>query len=1141
MLGTSTDGAWRRAAPWRPALLLGVLLFGTLASIMLSREARALERARLELQFHNAAANHVAAVESVVSSQLLILEAMRSWYAASAERRSEDLDALARPLLENLPGVRALEWVPRVAAGARSAHEAAMRSAGAAGYEIRERAPDGALVTAGSRPEYFPVSDVRPGEEADPVLGFDLASEPTRRAAMERAWDSGRAAATSRVRLVQEEGTQSGFLVFAPVYAGRLPPAEPSVRRAALRGFVVGVYRVSDLVEGGLAPLSAVGVDLVVLDEDGPDADAVLYQTAPSAHDPVARPPDAQPTHEGSIEVAGRTWLVRSRLAHAPHVPPWYPLVLLMAGLTITGLAASFLVVVDRRNRVLSLANQLLQAEMAERARAEAAVRTSETRYRSLFDGGPDGVLVIRDFRFVQGNRRVAEMFGCTIEELVGRHPGDFSPPTQPDGRSSPEKAQELLEAAYSGERQRFEWRHQRLDGSVFDAEITLNQVELDDGIGAQGIVRDITEQKRAEARVASLYRSVHVGIGLSVDRVIIEANDALCLLLGYPRKEMVGRPDRFLYPDDDTARFVWAQAERIHLEGFAAEEVVLQRSDGRLVDVLMTGTPLEPGARESGIVFTVLDVTERNRARRNLEESERRYRELIEHTDNLVVQVDGEGRVGYVNEAVARRLGGPASACLGERAIDHLHASERKAAGELAALWISQRRENVSYEGRLQGELEVYEVLWGITLQYDAAGALLWVNLIGRDVTEQKRAERELLDSRRLLAEAQRVAGLGSLDCDVRAGGLLRLSEGFAALCDLPDPGEGGGPRRFEDLLALLPPDGRACLEALQRDVLERRRGAVGAYRAVRDDGSVRYLSTHAEPILDDRGVARIVVTVQDDTDRKQAERESERHRQELMQADKMIALGTLLSGVAHEINNPNHFILLNLPLLQAAWRDVLPILDAHAATDAGYRIANVPYAEMREEIPQILDEVVKGAERIKLIVSELRDYTRARPSEHRDVDVNDVVHSALTLLANPIRKATRRFSVHYARELPPVRGDLRRLEQVVINLILNACQALPDANRELSVTTSFDVETDMVEVSVRDAGCGIAPADLGRIRDPFFTTKREQGGTGLGLAVAARIVEEHAARLTYDSEVGHGTTARLAIPRLRDDDERP
>ena len=270
------------------------------------------------------------------------------------------------------------------------------------------------------------------------------------------------------------------------------------------------------------------------------------------------------------------------------------------------------------------------------------------------------------------------------------------------------------------------------------------------------------------------------------------------------------------------------------------------------------------------------------------------------------------------------------------------------------------------------------------------------------------------------------------------------------------------------------------------------------------------------------------------------QAEEALERQRRELLRADKMIALGTLASGVAHEVNNPTHFIMLNLPILRDAWRDVGHILERHFAEDPDFRLANIPYAEMRHEIPQLIDEIYQGADRIRLIVSELQDYSADHDSQAvGPVTVNRAVRSALTLLANPIKRATRRFSVENEKDLPPIRGNVRRLEQVIINLILNACQALTDPEQAVRVTTSFDPRSRQVAVRVEDEGRGIPEERIERMIDPFYTTRRDQGGTGLGLAVAARIVDEHQGSLTFDSEVGQGTVVRLLLPVYVDTEE--
>jgi len=186
-----------------------------------------------------------------------------------------------------------------------------------------------------------------------------------------------------------------------------------------------------------------------------------------------------------------------------------------------------------------------------------------------------------------------------------------------------------------------------------------------------------------------------------------------------------------------------------------------------------------------------------------------------------------------------------------------------------------------------------------------------------------------------------------------------------------------------------------------------------------------------------------------------------------------------------------------------------------------------------MRNRIPRLFSGITDGSKRIQQIVEDLRDFVRRDASDmNQSVDVNAVLKSATSLLSNMITKSSSNFSVKYAENLPILKGNSHRLEQVMINLIQNACQALLDTRRRLSLSTSFDEKTCSVVVKVHDEGIGIPPEVLPHITDPFFTTKSDSGGIGLGLSISSRIVKEHGGLLTFTSEPGTGTTAEMILP---------
>lgn len=405
----------------------------------------------------------------------------------------------------------------------------------------------------------------------------------------------------------------------------------------------------------------------------------------------------------------------------------------------------------------------------------------------------------------------------------------------------------------------------------------------------------------------------------------------------------------------------------------------------------------------------------------------------------------------------------------------------------------------------------------------------------IAIDVTGRKRIERELLHKQELTERAEAAAHFGSWEWSAAEN----LVYGSAEFWRILDGREDGGPheRPAEECLALLHPDDSAEAMALWRSLLlpadqPRERMMEVEYRLRRPDGSIGIAAGQTFPTFaPDNSMIRAFGILRDITDVKRAEAEAMQHRDELLRADKMISLGILVSGIAHEINNPNHSIGLNVALVRDAWRDATALLDELAAAREGVELGRMPWSEARGEVASMLDDIENASERIRYIVSELRNFSLDQePGERREVSVNDVVTASMRLLGRHIARATQHFEMTLADDLPPVSGNAGRLEQVVVNLVINACEALRNNEQAIRLTTGFDGRR--VFLRVEDEGCGISPEHLANIRTPFFTTKRGRGGTGLGVPVSDRIAREHDGRLTFESEPGRGTTATLWLP---------
>ncbi len=273
--------------------------------------------------------------------------------------------------------------------------------------------------------------------------------------------------------------------------------------------------------------------------------------------------------------------------------------------------------------------------------------------------------------------------------------------------------------------------------------------------------------------------------------------------------------------------------------------------------------------------------------------------------------------------------------------------------------------------------------------------------------------------------------------------------------------------------------------------------------------------------------GTPQRVASFQDMTELKRAETE-------MYRADKMAALGQIIAGVAHEINNPNNFIFFNLPILRKYIEAIRPMLDHHLDDDPDLEVLNMPYAVFLEDVFKLLENMEHGSKRITGIVSELRAYVRSdEETEAEAGPIAPVVERVMALVGKQVRKTVKRFDVAVAKDLPHLRMNPGKIEQVLINLVINAGQAADkeDSWVRLSVRPGEGPELG-VEIRVEDNGQGIPEEIRDRIFEPFFTSKGRETGTGLGLSICHRIVEEHGGSIAVESTPGEGTAFTIRLP---------
>jgi signal transduction histidine kinase len=254
-----------------------------------------------------------------------------------------------------------------------------------------------------------------------------------------------------------------------------------------------------------------------------------------------------------------------------------------------------------------------------------------------------------------------------------------------------------------------------------------------------------------------------------------------------------------------------------------------------------------------------------------------------------------------------------------------------------------------------------------------------------------------------------------------------------------------------------------------------------------------------------------------------------------QLQQAQKMEALGTLVAGVAHEINNPINLLLYNLPLLQKTWVDFMPVLMEHRRSQPDRTFGGFTYDFLADHLPQLIADMEMAANRVVKIVADLKNFSRqSNIAEKTLLNINTAVRNALRLCQSTLRKTGVAVALELEEGLPDIEGNLQNIEQIVLNILINAAQAIDQPHGEITIKTGLTVKDGRVHLRISDNGRGVAPAIADRIFLPFVTDKQSQGGTGLGLSVSYSLVKAHGGEIGFENHPSGGTTFTVFLPTV-------
>jgi len=533
-------------------------------------------------------------------------------------------------------------------------------------------------------------------------------------------------------------------------------------------------------------------------------------------------------------------------------------------------------------------------------------------------------------------------------------------------------------------------------------------------------------------------------------------------------------------------------------------------RKDGGRVPVLIGGALFEQSGSE-GVAF-VLDLTERNRAEGALRESEYKLRQIIETVPSLLWSTDPAGEPTQLSQRLLDYSGMQFEDFLhgGWEAFIHPDDFPETARAFYHAIQTGTSYQAVNRLRRADGEFRWHQTR-GEPLRDREGQIVQWYGL-SVDIDEHKKAEERLRRSESYLAEAQRLSHTGTWFLDARTMRYLYWSDEAYRIWGF-DPLQGHPSR--ENMWQRIHPDDRDRVWEEVQEALRQKRDFSSEFRILLPDGTIKYLEAATYHVFSSSGaLAEAVSTHIDVTERKSAQDEHERLRQlesDLAHMNRLSRMGELAASLIHEITQPIGSARNNA-------RAALNFFDKQLP-DLG-------------EVREALGCIVGDADRAGDIIDRIRDHIKKAPPRKDRFDLNKAIDEVIVLARSAITKNGVSVQTRLTDGLLAVRGDRVQLQQVVLNLILNAVDAMSSVDaraRELLISTE-PTETNGALVAVSDSGPGIDPDRLERVFEAFYTTK--SSGVGMGLSICRSIIDAHGGRLWATRCEPRGALFQFTIP---------
>ena len=850
-------------------------------------------------------------------------------------------------------------------------------------------------------------------------------------------------------------------------------------------------------------------------------------------------------------------------------------------------------------SRVVYLDGVIL--DITERKRTEENLRNTQDFLNAVLQNLPISVFIkdAVEQKFIYWNSASEELFGYSQDEVMLHKAADLLDSDQANSFQAQDlevlatrKCVDLPEETIQLPR-----RGKRI--------VHKKKVPLFDESGAPkyilGIAEDITESKKTEtelSRLAIVAQKTQKGVIITDAQGCIEwVNEGFTRISGYVLEEMQGKKPGDVLQGPQTDPLTIAQLRAALATGVPFnQEIYNYNKDGKGYWVALSIAPIyqETGELE-GFIAVQTDITERKQAEATVRESESYYRCIVETASEGVWMFDAESITTFANSRMAEMLGYTVEEMLGRSLFEFIDAESR----EIAESYVQRRRQGIRERHDFMFTRKDGSHLWAIvsaTPTFDAEGNFSGVLRMITDISDRKQAEAELRQTLQELEFEKFALDQSAIVSNTNEFGVITyVNDQFCELFKYSREELIGKTHRLVN-------SGYHPADFFKQLWSTIRQGKVwrGEMKNQAKDGTLFWLDTTIVPFLNSSGEPHQYVAIRKDiTQRKHAEeavrlsesqlraknqelakalRDVQKTQSMMVQNEKMVSLGQLVAGVAHEINNPVSFIYGNVMHADDYFQDLLKMLQLyqqeypHPTPAIKKEIDNIDLNFLLADLPKLLKSMKMGAERIRQIVLSLKNFSRLDEAEQKQVDIHEGIESTLLILQHRFKETAGHPKITLLKEfgnLPRVQCYAGQLNQVFMNIISNAIDALEEAmetgqwadgeqapipycpSPTLRICTDVKYEQDAlmqadsavsddstrhpshIVIRIADNGPGI-PIDVHeRLFDPFFTTKEPGKGTGLGLSISYQIVvEKHGGRLLCNSAPGQGTEFAIEIP---------